>query len=47
MFDEMNRAIEVNQVRLIIDRVFSFSQARKAYRHLASRVHFGKVCIAI
>jgi NADPH:quinone reductase-like Zn-dependent oxidoreductase len=47
MFDEMNRAIEVNQVRPIIDRVFSFSQAREAYRHLESGAHFGKVCIAI
>jgi NADPH:quinone reductase-like Zn-dependent oxidoreductase len=47
MFEEMNRAIEVNQLRPVIDRVFPFSQAREAYRHLESGAHFGKVCIAI
>jgi NADPH:quinone reductase-like Zn-dependent oxidoreductase len=47
MFDEMNRAIEVNQLRPIVDRVFPFSEAREAYRYLESGAHFGKVCIAI
>jgi NADPH:quinone reductase-like Zn-dependent oxidoreductase len=47
MFEEMNRAIEVNQLRPVIDRVFPFNDARAAYRHLESGAHFGKVCIAI
>jgi NADPH:quinone reductase-like Zn-dependent oxidoreductase len=46
MFDEMNRAIEVNQLRPVIDCVFPFNEAREAYRHLESGAHFGKVCIA-
>jgi NADPH:quinone reductase-like Zn-dependent oxidoreductase len=46
MFDQMNRAMAVNQVRPVIDRVFPFNEAREAYRHLESGAHFGKVCIA-
>jgi NADPH:quinone reductase-like Zn-dependent oxidoreductase len=47
MFDEMNQAMEVNRLRPVIDRTFSFDQAREAYRHLESGAHFGKVCISI
>jgi NADPH:quinone reductase-like Zn-dependent oxidoreductase len=46
MFESMNRAMEVNRVHPVIDRVFPFDQAREAYRHLESGTHFGKVCIA-
>jgi NADPH:quinone reductase-like Zn-dependent oxidoreductase len=47
MFEEMNRAMEVNNVQPVIDRIFPFSEAREAYRHLESGAHFGKVCIAV
>lgn len=47
MFEEMNRAMEINSVHPIIDRVFPFTQARDAYRYLESGAHFGKVCIAV
>jgi NADPH:quinone reductase-like Zn-dependent oxidoreductase len=47
MFEAMNRAMAVNNLRPVIDRVFPFSEAREAYRHLESGAHFGKVCIAI
>jgi NADPH:quinone reductase-like Zn-dependent oxidoreductase len=47
MFEEMNRAFEVNHVKPIIDKVFPFDQARDAYRHLESGAHFGKVVITI
>ncbi len=47
MFEGMNRAMAVNQVHPVIDKVFPFNQAREAYRHLESGTHFGKVCIAI
>ena len=47
MFEGMNRAMAVNQVHPVIDKIFPFEQAREAYRHLASGAHFGKVCIAI
>jgi NADPH:quinone reductase-like Zn-dependent oxidoreductase len=47
MFEEMNRAMEVNGVHPVIDRTFAFEQAREAYRYLESGAHFGKVCIAV
>lgn len=47
MFESMNRALAVNLVHPVIDRVFPFDQAREAYRHLESGRHFGKVCIAV
>jgi NADPH:quinone reductase-like Zn-dependent oxidoreductase len=47
MFDEMNRAMEVNNVHPVIDRVFPFAEARDAYRYLESGAHFGKVCISV
>lgn len=45
MFEAMNRAIAVNQLRPVIDRVFSFAEAVQALRHLESASHFGKICI--
>jgi len=47
MFESMNRAIEAGGVRPVIDRVFAFDQARDAFRYLASRAHFGKVCVTL
>ena len=47
MFEEMNRAMEINGVHPVIDRVFPFAQAREAYRYLESGAHFGKVCIGV
>ncbi len=47
MFDAMNRAIAVNRLHPVIDRVFSFEQAREAYHHLQGQSHFGKVVIRI
>jgi NADPH:quinone reductase-like Zn-dependent oxidoreductase len=47
MFETMNRAMEVNNVHPVIDKVFPFSHAPDAYRHLESGAHFGKVCIAV
>jgi NADPH:quinone reductase-like Zn-dependent oxidoreductase len=47
MFEAMNLAIGVHQLRPVIDRVFAFEQAREAYRHQFSGAHFGKVVIRI
>lgn len=47
MFEEMNRAMAINGVHPVIDRVFPFDQARDAYGYLESGSHFGKVCIAV
>lgn len=45
MFETMNRAIEVNQLRPVIDRSFGFEEALDAYRYFQSAKHFGKVVI--
>lgn len=42
---DMNKAIAVNGLRPVIDRVFTFDQALDAYHHLAGGSHFGKVVI--
>ncbi len=47
MFQDMNRAIALNGLRPIIDRVFEFDQAPEALAHLQSGSHFGKVVIRI
>ncbi|HWG42877.1 MAG TPA: NAD(P)-dependent alcohol dehydrogenase [Gemmataceae bacterium] len=45
MFEAMNRAIAVNQLRPVIDRVFSFAEAPEAFRYMERAAHFGKICI--
>ena len=47
MFEDMNRAMDLNHTRPVIDRVFPFEEAREAYRYLESGAHFGKVCIGL
>jgi NADPH:quinone reductase-like Zn-dependent oxidoreductase len=47
MFEAMNRAIETNQMRPIVDRVFPFEQAPQALSYLESGAHFGKVVINV
>jgi len=47
MFEAMNRAIALHQMRSVIDRVFPFDQAREALRYLESAAHFGKIVIRI
>ncbi|MBK5292114.1 MAG: NAD(P)-dependent alcohol dehydrogenase [Acidobacteriia bacterium] len=47
MFEEMAKAIAVQKMRPVIDRVFPFAQAPDALRHLESRGHFGKICIRV
>jgi NADPH:quinone reductase-like Zn-dependent oxidoreductase len=47
MFRQMNRAIETNRIRPIIDKVFPFSDAVGAFRHQESGHFIGKVVVAI
>jgi NADPH:quinone reductase-like Zn-dependent oxidoreductase len=47
MFLALARAIEVNAIKPVIDKVFTFAEAREAYRHMASGSHFGKIVIGI
>ncbi|SEO35481.1 NADPH:quinone reductase [Rhodospirillales bacterium URHD0017] len=46
MFEAMNRAIDADGLKPVIDKVFPFAQAKDAYRHLKSQNHFGKVVIS-
>ena len=47
MFEAMNRAIALHQIKPVVDRVFPFSEAEVAYRHLQSGAHFGKIVIQL
>jgi NADPH:quinone reductase-like Zn-dependent oxidoreductase len=47
MFEAMNRAIEFNALKPVIDKVFAFDDAAAAYRHMAAGAHFGKIVIAV
>ena len=47
MFEAMNRAIVLNDIHPVIDRIFAFAEAKEAFRYLQSGVHFGKVVIVI
>jgi len=45
----MNRLIEANpeKTKPVIDKVFSFQDAIKAYEHLESQKHVGKIVIRV
>lgn len=47
MFEAMNRAIALHQLRPVVDRVFSFEETADAYRYMESAAHFGKIVICI
>lgn len=47
MFEEMNRAIIVNRITPVIDRVFPFDEAPAAYKFHASGAFVGKVVITV
>ncbi|WP_141430432.1 NAD(P)-dependent alcohol dehydrogenase [Bacillus sp. 03113] len=47
MFESMNRAIQQNKMRPVIDRVFPFEQSVEALRYMEKGNHFGKICIKI
>lgn len=46
-FAAMNRFLSAHKIKPIIDREFGFADAAKAYEHLASGAHLGKVVITI
>jgi NADPH:quinone reductase-like Zn-dependent oxidoreductase len=48
MLEELCRAVEVNRISPVIDRVFGFAKVedvREAYRYLKAGQHFGKVVL--
>lgn len=46
-FLAMSRAIDVNRLRPVVDRVFPFEDAPDAYRYCASGKALGKVVIEL
>lgn len=47
MFEEMNRAVSLWNLRPVMDRVFPFEQTVDAMRYMESGAHFGKVAVRI
>jgi NADPH:quinone reductase-like Zn-dependent oxidoreductase len=47
LFEAMNRAIALHQLRPVVDRTFPFAEAPAAFRLLESGAHFGKVVILV
>jgi NADPH:quinone reductase-like Zn-dependent oxidoreductase len=46
-FEAMNRAVEVNRLRPVVDRVIAFDEARSAFRYYEDAHPLGKVVIAL
>lgn len=47
-FEEMNRAIEANKIKPVVDeKVFSLDEAKEAYQYMWEQKHFGKLAIKI
>jgi NADPH:quinone reductase-like Zn-dependent oxidoreductase len=46
-FEAMNRAIALHKLRPAVDRVFAFTEAPEAFRHMERGAHFGKIVIRI
>lgn len=47
MFQAMNRAIALHQLKPAVDKVFPFGETLAAYRYLENAQHFGKVVISL
>lgn len=47
MFEKMNRALESNQVRPVVDHVFPFEEAAAAFRHQAPGEFMGKGVVRV
>lgn len=45
MFEAMNRAIETNRMKPVVDRVFPFAELPQALDHMKGASHFGKIVI--
>jgi len=45
MFARMNKALDVNQISPIVDKVYAFEDAREALNDLEKGTHFGKISL--
>lgn len=46
-FEQMNKAIELHNLKPVIDRVFPFEEALESFRYMKKGGHAGKICIRI
>ncbi|KAG4420474.1 hypothetical protein IFR04_006394 [Cadophora malorum] len=47
-FKDMNRTIEANSIKLVVDKkAFFFKEAKEAYQYIWDQKHFGKLTIKI
>ena len=44
---ELVRVVEGARLKPVVDRAFSFGEAREAFAHLSKSAHFGKVVIRV
>ena len=47
MFEAMNRAMTLHELRPVIDRAFPFEESPQALSYMESAVHFGKVVVTL
>lgn len=47
MFEAMNQAMTLHQIRPVIDRVYPFEETREAFQYMESAAHFGKIVITL
>jgi NADPH:quinone reductase-like Zn-dependent oxidoreductase len=47
MFEHMNRALETNGIKPVIDKIFPFDHATEAFSHHASGSFVGKIIVTI
>lgn len=47
MFENMSRAVSVNKLEPVVDRVFDFDEAREALAYMQSGSHFGKIVVRV
>jgi len=45
MFENMNRALGLRQLRPVVDRVFPWQNVQDAMRYMQEQKHFGKICL--
>lgn len=45
MFEEMNRFLELHQLKPALDKVFAYDEVQEALKHLESGAHFGKIVV--
>lgn len=46
-FQEMNRAIELGNIKPVIDKVFDLADSAAAFEHMKKGLHFGKIAIRL